>query len=61
MKIFITRINDEDGTEYVGPQIIARDREEADREADIIGVMIVGVLEAIVTEGVVDEWNKVLH
>ena len=61
MKIFITRINDADGTEYVGPQIIAKDRDDAEKEAIERGVCIVGVLEAVVTEQVVEGWNKVLH
>ena len=61
MKIYITRINQADGTEYVGPQIIAKDRDDAEKEAMERGVCIVGVLEAVVTERVVEEWNKVLH
>lgn len=61
MKIFITKIDDVDGREYVGPQIIAKDREDADREAEERGIMIVGVLETVITEEVVEGWNKVLH
>jgi len=61
VKIYITRINQADGTEYVGPQIIAKDRDDAEKEAMERGVCIVGVLEAVVTERVVEEWNKVLH
>lgn len=61
MKIFITKIDDIDGKEYVGPQIIAKDREDADREAEERGIMIVGVLETVITEEVVEGWNKVLH
>jgi|TARA_R100001463_G_scaffold124691_1_gene181843 hypothetical protein len=61
LKIFITKIDDIDGKEYVGPQIIAKDREDADREAEERGIMIVGVLETVITEEVVEGWNKVLH
>ena len=61
MKVFATEFKVGDKI-YDGPYIYANSFEEAEMEAVVYGVVVVGVVTAIISneeEGT--EWNKVLH
>jgi len=61
MKIFATEFRVGDKI-YEGPYICAKSFEEAEMEAVVFGVIVVGIVQAVISdEGEDTEWNRVLH
>ena len=61
MKIFATEFRVGDKI-YEGPYKDAKSFEEAEMEAVVFGVVVVGILQAVISDEAEDaEWNRVLH
>ena len=60
MKVFITEFK-HDGLFYEGPNIVAESFEDAEIEAELYNVNVIGMLDVLITKYNKDDYKRVLH